>query len=218
MSIQFLNEDKQPLSAITHYMKYAKYLESEKRRETFEETIQRNRKMHLNHFKEQIKENPQLKKDIDKIYKDFVLTGKILPSMRSIQFGGNPIEINPVRSYNCSFVQVRVVEVFSEAMFLLLSGCFSGETLVKTYSGDKRLDEITNEDIILTYDENNKSYEWTRPLAVGETPTEDKEKYELEFGDGTVVKCTSDHKFLTSNRGWVEAKDLTEEDDIVEFE
>ena len=39
---------------------------------------------------------------------------------------------------------------------------------------------------------------------------------ELEFDDGRKVKCTKDHKFLTKNRGWVEAQHFTEDDEFVE--
>jgi len=44
----------------------------------------------------------------------------------------------------------------------------------------------------------------------------DEDILELEFDDGCKVKCTKDHKFLTKNRGWVEAQDLTEDDELVE--
>lgn len=40
---------------------------------------------------------------------------------------------------------------------------------------------------------------------------------ELEFDDGRKIRCTLDHEILTINRGWVEAKDLTEEDEISEI-
>jgi DNA polymerase-3 subunit alpha len=44
----------------------------------------------------------------------------------------------------------------------------------------------------------------------------DEEILELEFENGKIVRCTQDHKFLTNNRGWVQAKDLLETDDIAE--
>lgn len=44
----------------------------------------------------------------------------------------------------------------------------------------------------------------------------DEELLELEFDNGCKVRCTKDHKFLTKNRGWVEAQHLTEDDDLVD--
>jgi ribonucleoside-triphosphate reductase len=51
-----------------------------------------------------------------------VLNKKVLPSMRSLQFGGKSIEISPNRIYNCAYMPVDSLECFSEAMFLLLGG------------------------------------------------------------------------------------------------
>jgi hypothetical protein len=36
----------------------------------------------------------------------------------------------------------------------------------------------------------------------------------IELEDGETIKCTPDHKLFTTNRGYVEAKDLTEDDDV----
>ena len=44
----------------------------------------------------------------------------------------------------------------------------------------------------------------------------DEDIIELEFENKKVIRCTKDHKFLTHNRGWVEAQDLSDEDEIVE--
>lgn len=44
----------------------------------------------------------------------------------------------------------------------------------------------------------------------------DEELLELEFDDGKKISCTKEHKFLTKNRGWIEAQQLTEDDDLVE--
>jgi len=102
------------LSNITVYMKYAKYLPDEKRRETWEELVDRNKAMH-------IKTYPELKDQINDVYK-LVYEKKVLPSMRSLQFGGKPIEISPNRVYNCAYLPIDHVDSFHEVMFLLLGG------------------------------------------------------------------------------------------------
>lgn len=107
--------NKKILSDITVHMKYAKYKPEISRRETWEEICERNMNMH-------IKTYPQLEKEIKQVYKHFVLTKKVLPSMRSMQFGGKPIEISPNRVYNCAYMPIDSYFAFSEAMFLLLGG------------------------------------------------------------------------------------------------
>ena len=104
----------QILSEITVYMKYAKYLPEENRRETWEELVTRNRNMHIKRY-------PQLKENIEEVYK-LVYDKKVLPSMRSLQFGGKPIEISPNRVYNCAYMPIDHIDSFSECMFLLLGG------------------------------------------------------------------------------------------------
>jgi len=104
----------QILSDITVYMKYAKYMPELNRRETWEELVTRNKNMH-------IKKYPDLKENIEKVYK-LVYEKKILPSMRSLQFGGKPIEISPNRVYNCAYLPIDHIESFNEIMFLLLGG------------------------------------------------------------------------------------------------
>ena len=104
----------QILSEIIVHMKYAKFLPNKDRRETWTELVTRNRKMHL-------KKYPELKDEIMKAYK-LVLKKKILPSMRSMQFAGKPIEISPNRVFNCAYLPIDDWRAFSETMFLLLGG------------------------------------------------------------------------------------------------
>ena len=106
------------LSEVTIYSKYARYMPELKRRETWDEIVTRNMMMHL-------KKYPALAEEIGAAYQ-YVYEKKVLPSMRSLQFGGKPIELNPARQYNCSFVPVDSYYAFSETMFLLLSGCGVG--------------------------------------------------------------------------------------------
>ena len=102
------------LSNITVYMKYAKFNEEKGRRETWKELVTRNKKMHQKTF-------PNLSEEIEEKYK-LVYDKKILPSMRSLQFGGKPIEISPNRIYNCAYLPIDSIDAFSETMFLLLGG------------------------------------------------------------------------------------------------
>jgi len=121
------------LSDLTVYMKYAKYNSDLRRRETWEELVTRNKQMHQAKF-------PQLKDEIEKVYK-LVYEKKVLPSMRSLQFAGRPIELNNTRIFNCSFLPIDDWRAFSEIMFLLLSGTGVGYS-VQTHHVDN-LPEIT---------------------------------------------------------------------------
>jgi len=106
------------LSDITVHMKYAKYIPELNRRETWAELVDRNIAMHK-------KKYPNLINEIDEAY-SYVYAKKVLPSMRSLQFAGKPIEISPNRLYNCSYLPADSIDTFSEIMFLLLSGCGVG--------------------------------------------------------------------------------------------
>ena len=128
--------DQQILSDITVHMKYAKWIEEEQRRETWNEIVDRNKQMHLDKFKG----NDEVISHINWAYK-FVYDKKILPSMRSSQFAGRPIEINNSRIFNCAFCPINSYEVFSEIMFLLLGGTGVGYS-VQNHDVEK-LPEIT---------------------------------------------------------------------------
>jgi len=116
------------LSEITVYMKYSKYLPELKRRETWYELVTRNMEMH-------IKSYPHLEQEIRDNYQ-FVYNKQVLPSMRSMQFAGKPIEISPNRIYNCAYAPVDDWRVFSEIMFLLLGGTGVGYSVQKHHVDD----------------------------------------------------------------------------------
>jgi ribonucleoside-diphosphate reductase alpha chain len=73
---------------------------------------------------------PNIKNEIEEVYK-MVYDKKILPSMRSLQFGGKPIEISPNRVYNCAYLPIDHTDAFSETMFLLLGGTGVGFSVQK---------------------------------------------------------------------------------------
>ena len=128
-----MNLSNEILSDITVHMKYAKYLPELSRRENWEELVTRNMNMH-------IKKYPKLELQIRKAYK-MVFDKKVLPSMRSMQFGGKPIEVAPNRIFNCAYMPIDHWKSFGEAMFLLLGGSGVGYS-VQRHHVDK-LPEIT---------------------------------------------------------------------------
>ena len=111
------------LSSLIVYMKYARYLPEKKRRETWQEIVDRYCQMHMEHF-------PLLVEEI-KQAKQFISDKKVLPSMRGLQFAGKAIEVSPNRSYNCSALAIDHWEAFSEIMFLLLGGSGCGFSVQK---------------------------------------------------------------------------------------
>ena len=111
------------LSKITVFSKYAKYVPELKRRETWNEIVDRYQTM-------MIKKYPKLEEAIVESAK-FIREKKVLPSMRALQFAGPAMEVNNARGYNCAFLPVDSLYSFSETMFLLLGGSGVGYSVQK---------------------------------------------------------------------------------------
>ena len=100
-----MNKEHEILSDIVVWMKYAKFIPELNRRETWEELVTRNINMHIAKF-------PHLEDVIRANYR-LVYDKKVLPSMRSLQFGGRPIEVNNTRLFNCSYLHIDDYRAFS---------------------------------------------------------------------------------------------------------
>lgn len=96
-----IDYDKRALSEIVVFNKYAKFIPELGRRETFEEIVDRNMWMHMEKY-------PYMAKEISSVYEKFVKTKKVLPSMRSLQFGGRPILMAENRIFNCFSPETKV--------------------------------------------------------------------------------------------------------------
>lgn len=113
------------LSDIVVYTKYANYLEELQRRQSWEEAVDVLVDMHIRKF-------PELKSEIRKHF-SYVYRKLVLPSMRSVQFGGIPIEFCPNRIFNCAYTTMDDKYVFTEVMFHLLSGTGVGYSVRKRH-------------------------------------------------------------------------------------
>jgi ribonucleoside-diphosphate reductase alpha chain len=111
------------LSKITIFSKYAKYNSELKRRETWDEIIDRYQAM-------MVKKYPLLEDAIISSAK-YIREKKVLPSMRALQFAGSAAEVNNARIYNCCYLPIDSLHSFSETMFLLLGGTGVGFSVQK---------------------------------------------------------------------------------------
>jgi ribonucleoside-diphosphate reductase alpha chain len=129
------------LSKITIFSKYAKYIPELKRRETWDEIVDR-------YIQMMIKKYPKLEDQIlsNSIY---IREKKVLPSMRALQFAGPAAEVNNSRIYNCCFLPIDSVYSFNETMFLLLGGTGVGYSVQKHHVA--KLPSIKKPDVKRTY-------------------------------------------------------------------
>jgi ribonucleoside-diphosphate reductase alpha chain len=111
------------LSSLTVYSKYAKYNSELKRRETWDEIVDRYENM-------MVKKYPKLEESI-RASAHYIRKRKVLPSMRALQFAGPAAEVNNARIYNCCFLPIDSLHSFSETMFLLLGGTGVGYSVQK---------------------------------------------------------------------------------------
>ncbi len=136
--------DPLALSDYIHYAKYARHLPDKQRRETYLETSHRCRDMHLKRFcnregEYQLGMVMRVDRKELKLYDlimwawEFVDRKAVLPSMRSMQFGGEAIENQNTRMYNCSFTHIDRPKVFQEIFYLLLCGCGVGFSVQKQH-------------------------------------------------------------------------------------
>lgn len=116
---------KEFLSNLVHYRTYAKYLPEQSRRESKEETIQRNLDMHCRKF-------PEFSEEIKKAYQQ-VFEGRVVPSMRSFQFAGEAIERRHNRMFNCSFLNITEFKDFADIFYMSMSGCGVGYSVKKRH-------------------------------------------------------------------------------------
>ena len=117
------------LQDYTRYAKYAKYVPSKNRRETWKEQVDRVFDMHERYLKfrgvwDSVKEEVEFAKN--KMMKKYVLG-----SQRALQFGGDAILLKHGRIYNCSASYVDRPRFFQECLYMLLLGCGTGFSVQK---------------------------------------------------------------------------------------
>lgn len=144
-----MNTFTKELSEFIFTSKYARFDEGKKRREAWEESVDRLLNMHLEKF------SWLSDSDLGEIVSAFnaVKRKENVPSMRSLQFGGKAVNAHNARLFNCAVRHVDSIRSFSEIFYLLLCGCGVGIGLQDKYL--RRLPDLVNADdktgTVLTY-------------------------------------------------------------------
>ena len=114
-----------------HTSRYARWIEKEKRRETWGETVKR----YFDFFEAQLKEHnnftvtPELRAELE----NAVLNLEIMPSMRALMTAGEALRRDNTAGYNCSYVAVNRVRAFDEILYILMCGTGVGFSVERQY-------------------------------------------------------------------------------------
>lgn len=114
-----------------HVSRYARWLDEEKRRETWEETVER----YFSFLSSHLKDNHQyeLKEDLREELKQAVLNLDIMPSMRALMTSGKALERDNVCGYNCSYLPIESLRSFDEALYVLMCGVGVGYSVERQF-------------------------------------------------------------------------------------
>lgn len=120
--------------AFIHTSRYARWLDSEKRRETWGETVDR---YMINVVNPKLKTiNSTLSGDLQGVsyeIREAIFNLDIMPSMRAMMTAGPALDRDNTCAYNCSYLPVDDLRSFDEAMFILLCGTGVGFSVERQF-------------------------------------------------------------------------------------
>ena len=108
-----------------HKSRYARYIDDEKRRETWEETVHR----YIDFFQDRC----DLPKDVSLELFNSIVSMDVMPSMRSLMTSGKALSRDHCAGYNCSYMAVDHVRTFDENLYVLLCGTGVGFSVERQY-------------------------------------------------------------------------------------
>lgn len=91
--------------------------------------------------------------------------------------------------------------------------CLVPNTKITTSNGLKNVQDITTDDLVFSFNTNTKNTELKNVIETYERDY-DGELIEIKT-DNHTIRCTTNHKIFTTNRGFVRADEISTEDDIL---
>lgn len=120
-----------PYRNFIHLSRYSRWLDSESRRETWVETVDRYINFMVDHLQKNNGYSPP-KDQVDAV-REYILEHKALPSMRALMTAGPALERNNIAGYNCSYVVVDNPVAFDEILYILMNGTGVGFSCEERY-------------------------------------------------------------------------------------
>lgn len=115
-----------------HLSRYARWRESDSRRETWDETVAR----YFDFFEGYLTDNASALKEFKKerqVLESSVLGLEVMPSMRALMTAGPALQRDNVAGFNCSYVAVDHVRAFDETMYILMCGTGIGFSVERQF-------------------------------------------------------------------------------------
>lgn len=114
--------------------------------------------------------------------------------------------------------QIPFNEFIEGVVCIMVDECLAPGTMVMTPTGEALIESLSTGDKVISFNEESKSFvvDEVVKLHTNLSKSESVEMYEFEMEDGSKIQITGNHEVLT-DRGWVEARDLNEGDNIVSY-
>lgn len=141
---------------------YLRWLPEERRRETWDEAVQRVITFLRETGGDKIKDH-----DYQQIH-DAILAMEIMPSMRILAMGNDAIKRDNTAAYNCSFLPINDLRSFSSCLFILMQGVGCGFSVERKYTDQLPVVAAEDHDAAPTIFVIEDSTEaWSEALYVG---------------------------------------------------
>ena len=111
---------------------------------------------------------------------------------------------------------ITIHEFLEDVVCIMVDECFSPDSKVLTPTGYTAIKDIKSGDKVINYSEDTKEFKIDTVIKqhTNLTNSTSEKMYELEFDNGSKIKVTGNHKFLTT-KGWIRADLLTENHEII---
>lgn len=106
---------------------------------------------------------------------------------------------------------------FDDTDALIFDECLHPDTLIITNIGYIPIKDIKVNDLVMTYNEETKSYEYKPVVKIHNNISKHEQMFELEMENGNIIKITGNHKVLLQSGVWKRVDELEEGDDIIDW-